>query len=83
MPFPTDDPHDRPMPIDFYVWVAKSDKRTVLIDSGADADVCAARNNKFLRCPSEGLKLLGIDLAPPRRGPAAAPPRRAGPHLES
>jgi len=61
MPFPTDDPHDRPMPIDFYVWVAKSDKRTILIDSGADANACAARNNKFLRCPSEGLKLLGID----------------------
>jgi glyoxylase-like metal-dependent hydrolase (beta-lactamase superfamily II) len=58
---PPGDFHDGPMPIDFYVWVAKSDKRTILIDSGADAAMCRARGHDFLRCPTEGLGLVGID----------------------
>ena len=61
MMLPPGDPHDGPMPIDFFVWVAKSDKRTILIDSGADEAMCRTRGHDFLRCPTEGLKLLGID----------------------
>ncbi|HXP74671.1 MAG TPA: N-acyl homoserine lactonase family protein [Stellaceae bacterium] len=61
MTLPPGDPHDGPMPIDFFVWVAKSDKRTILIDSGADESMCRTRGHDFLRCPTEGLKLLGID----------------------
>ena len=58
---PAGDFHDGPMPIDFYVWVAKSDKRTILIDSGADEAMCRARGHDFLRCPTDGLRLVGID----------------------
>ena len=61
MMLPEGDLHDAPMPIDFYVWVAKSDKRTILIDSGADEAMCRRRGHDFLRCPSEGLNLVGID----------------------
>lgn len=58
-----DDPHDRPMPMDFYVWAAVGEGRTFLIDSGSDAATCAARGHDFLCCPAAALKRLGIDPA--------------------
>ncbi len=61
--YPVPDPHDGPMPMDFFVWVAVGEKKTILIDSGADAETCAARGHDFLRCPTEGLRQLKIDPA--------------------
>ena len=58
-----DDPHDAPMPMDFFVWAAVSPSRTVVIDTGADERTCAARGHQFLRCPTDGLGGLGIDAA--------------------
>jgi glyoxylase-like metal-dependent hydrolase (beta-lactamase superfamily II) len=55
-----DDPHDAPMPMDFFVWAAVGRTRTVLIDTGADASTCRARGHDFLRCPSEGLVAIGV-----------------------
>ena len=52
--------HDVPMPLDFFVWVAISDNRVVLIDSGADKETCDRRGHIFYRCPTEALKGLGI-----------------------
>ncbi|HTY49568.1 MAG TPA: hypothetical protein VMB48_07745, partial [Steroidobacteraceae bacterium] len=31
------DPHDGPMPMDYFVWVARSRHHTVVIDTGFDA----------------------------------------------
>ena len=56
-----DDPHDTPMPMDFFVWAAVSSSRVVVIDTGADERTCVARGHQFLRCPTEGLGLIGID----------------------
>ena len=28
------DEHDRPMPLDYFVWVIKNDKRTYVVDTG-------------------------------------------------
>jgi glyoxylase-like metal-dependent hydrolase (beta-lactamase superfamily II) len=62
--FPTRiDPHDAPMPMEFYVWVAVGPRRTVLIDTGATEEVCVRRDNDFLRCPTEGLRAVGVDPA--------------------
>ena len=56
------DPHDGPMPMDYFVWVARGGGRTFVIDTGFNAEVsaqspahasCAAR---WSRC-----RLLGID----------------------
>ena len=58
-----DDPHDAPMPMDFFVWAAVSPSRTVVIDTGADERTCEARGHQFLRCPTYGLGGLGIDAA--------------------
>src|SRR5882672_10969600 len=55
------DPHDGPMPMDYFVWVARGGGRIFVIDTGFNAEVSARRQRTFLRCPVESLKLLGID----------------------
>jgi glyoxylase-like metal-dependent hydrolase (beta-lactamase superfamily II) len=54
------DIHDGPMPLDFFVWVAVCGERVILIDSGADEATCRTRGHDFLRCPSQGLRDLGL-----------------------
>ncbi|HEY0963574.1 MAG TPA: N-acyl homoserine lactonase family protein [Pseudomonadales bacterium] len=55
------DPHDGPMPMDYFVWAAVSDSKTWIIDTGFNAAMAQQRKREFLRCPTEGLKMLGID----------------------
>ena len=45
------DPHDGPMPMDYFVWLAKEPSRTFVIDTGFNAEVAAKRKRTFLRCP--------------------------------
>jgi glyoxylase-like metal-dependent hydrolase (beta-lactamase superfamily II) len=55
------DPHDGPMPMDYFLWIAESDGRAVVIDAGFTAEVAAKRGRTFLRCPVDALGLIGID----------------------
>ncbi len=55
------DLHDGPMPMDYFVWAAVSKSKTWIIDTGFNAAMAKQREREFLRCPTEGLKLLGID----------------------
>ncbi|WP_227870630.1 N-acyl homoserine lactonase family protein [Orrella marina] len=55
------DPHDGPMPMDYFVWVIRNQERTILVDTGFSERAAKARKRKLLRCPVESLKLLGID----------------------
>ena len=57
------DPHDAPMPLDYYVWLVRSGERTVLVDTGFDAGMAAKRNRRLLRAPHEALRLLGVAAA--------------------
>ena len=57
------DPHDGPMPMDYFVWAAVSADHTVVVDVGCTAEVAARRGRKHLRRPSEGLEALGIDCS--------------------
>jgi len=57
------DPHDGPMPMDYFVWAAVSDEHTVVIDAGFTAEVAARRQRMHLRSPMDGLRLLSIDCA--------------------
>ncbi len=57
------DPHDGPMPMDFFVWLLKSPTRTILVDTGFSAETAKRRNRQFDRCPIEALKTLGVDPA--------------------
>ena len=55
------DPHDGPMPMDYFVWVARGGGKTFVIDTGFNAEVSQKRQRTFLRDPVEGLAALGID----------------------
>src|SRR5271166_4224545 len=55
------DPHDGPMPMDYFVWVAKSAARSIVIDAGFTAPVAQKRGRQLLRDPVEALSLVGVD----------------------
>lgn len=57
------DPHEAPMPMDYYVWAAVSAERAVVIDVGFNAAVAERRGRTHLRCPVEALRLIGVDPA--------------------
>jgi glyoxylase-like metal-dependent hydrolase (beta-lactamase superfamily II) len=57
------DPHDGPMPMDYFVWLIRGEGRTILLDTGFNAARAKARKRKFLRCPSKGLAALGVKTA--------------------
>jgi glyoxylase-like metal-dependent hydrolase (beta-lactamase superfamily II) len=55
------DPHQGPIGMDYFVWVAIGKAGSFVIDTGFDAETAARRKRQFLRCPAESLKLLGLD----------------------
>ena len=55
------DPHDAPMAMDYFLWVAKGPERTFVIDTGFTAEVAKKRGRTHLRDPIEALKLVGVD----------------------
>lgn len=55
------DPHDGPMPLDYYVWAIVGETRTFVFDTGFDAKVAARRKRHLLRPVGEGLRMIGID----------------------
>lgn len=55
------DPHDAPLAMDYFVWALKSPERTLVVDVGFGREEGEKRGRTFLRCPTEGLKLVGID----------------------
>lgn len=57
------DPHDAPMPMDYYVWLVRGDGREFVVDTGFGPEVARKRGRTLLRTPGEGLALLGVDAA--------------------
>ncbi|HEV7801320.1 MAG TPA: N-acyl homoserine lactonase family protein [Burkholderiales bacterium] len=55
------DPHDAPMPMDYFVWVIRNSTRTYVVDLGFTGEVAARRKRTLLRPPAQGLALLGVD----------------------
>ncbi|MFY9315548.1 MAG: N-acyl homoserine lactonase family protein [Burkholderiales bacterium] len=55
------DPHDGPMPLDYFVWLVRGAGREIVVDTGFSAAVAARRQRHHIRCPSEGLRLLGCE----------------------
>lgn len=56
------DPHDVPMPMDYFTWIAKGPERSFVIDTGFTAETAIERGRTFLRCPVDSMALL--DLKP-------------------
>jgi glyoxylase-like metal-dependent hydrolase (beta-lactamase superfamily II) len=57
------DPHDGPMPIDYFLWAIRGGGKTYVLDTGFDAVQAEKRKRTLIRPPGEGLKLIGIDPA--------------------
>lgn len=55
-----DDDHASPHDMDYFVWVLKSANRTILVDTGYDANEAAQRNRPILRNPVKALEALNI-----------------------
>jgi len=55
------DDHDGFMPLDYFVWALKGPAGTFVIDSGFDEAAARTRRREFLRCPGEGLRMIGIE----------------------
>jgi glyoxylase-like metal-dependent hydrolase (beta-lactamase superfamily II) len=55
------DAHDGPHPIDYFIWVARSKDRLVVIDTGFDHEEGERRDRKLLRLPREALATLDVD----------------------
>jgi glyoxylase-like metal-dependent hydrolase (beta-lactamase superfamily II) len=55
------DPHDGPMPLDYFVWLVRGEGRDIVVDTGFSAAVAARRQRDHLRCPTEGLRMLGCN----------------------
>lgn len=57
------DPHDAPMPMDYYVWVIRDADRVVLVDTGFEEAQAIKRHRTLLRKPADALRLVGVDAA--------------------
>jgi glyoxylase-like metal-dependent hydrolase (beta-lactamase superfamily II) len=55
------DPHDGPMPLDYFVWLVRGEGREIVVDTGFSEAVAARRARDHLRCPTAGLRLLDCD----------------------
>ena len=55
------DPHDGPMPIDYFVWAIVGENRTFVVDTGFDAGMAAQRGRTITRPVAEGLRAIGVE----------------------
>jgi glyoxylase-like metal-dependent hydrolase (beta-lactamase superfamily II) len=55
------DPHDGPGPLDYFVWLVRGNGRVLVVDTGFSAAMAAKRQREHLRCPTDGLRLLGCE----------------------
>jgi glyoxylase-like metal-dependent hydrolase (beta-lactamase superfamily II) len=57
------DPHDGPMPMDYFVWLIRGQGREIVVDSGFNAAVAATRGRRITLPVAEGLRLMQVDVA--------------------
>ena len=57
------DPHDVPMPMDYFVWAVVGPDRTWVIDTGFDVGDAERRGRRLVRSVTEALALIGVAAA--------------------
>jgi glyoxylase-like metal-dependent hydrolase (beta-lactamase superfamily II) len=57
------DPHDGPMPMDYFVWLVRGEGREIVVDTGFNAAVAAKRARRITLPVEEGLRRMGVDAA--------------------
>ncbi len=55
------DPHDAPMPMDYFVWAVVGDDETWVVDTGFGTLDATRRNRRLLRTAAEALATIGVD----------------------
>ncbi|WAB99255.1 N-acyl homoserine lactonase family protein [Pseudomonas putida] len=58
--FMVPDPHDGPMPMDYFVWLIRKENEHYLVDTGFNQSAADSRGRTLLRCPIQALRLLGL-----------------------
>lgn len=54
------DPHDAPMPMDYFVWVVRGGGRTFVIDTGFEQRDADVRGRRLLRSVTDALAVVGV-----------------------
>lgn len=54
------DRHDGRMPLDFFIWIVRNQKRTIVVDTGFGERVMRTRQRPLLVHPVEALRRIGI-----------------------
>jgi glyoxylase-like metal-dependent hydrolase (beta-lactamase superfamily II) len=54
-------PREASMPMDYFVWLVRTPQADIVVDAGYTADTAARRGRRYLRTPSEALRLLGVN----------------------
>jgi glyoxylase-like metal-dependent hydrolase (beta-lactamase superfamily II) len=49
------------MPLDYFVWLVRGQGRELVVDTGFSPAMAAKRGRRHLRCPTEGLRMLGAE----------------------
>jgi len=57
------DPHEGPMPLDFFLWAIVGKTRSFVVDTGFDKKTAEFRKRKYIRSPAESLAAIGLDVA--------------------
>jgi glyoxylase-like metal-dependent hydrolase (beta-lactamase superfamily II) len=55
------DPHDGPMPLDYFVWTIRGPGVCFVLDTGFDAATGAARGRQLVQPVATGLRSVGVD----------------------
>ena len=57
------DPHDGPMPLDYFVWLIRGQGREIVVDTGFNAAVAAKRARRITLPVEKGLQLMQVEAA--------------------
>lgn len=57
------DAHDAPMPMDYFVWLLRSDRRTIVVDTGFDHAEASKRGRAIKCVPADVLNRFGVNVA--------------------
>lgn len=55
------DAHDVAMPLDYYTWVIRNARRTILVDTGFDQASADRRGRELVRPVADGLRSIGVE----------------------
>ena len=55
------DPHDGPMPLDYFVWLVRGAESEFVVDTGFNAAAAARRQRQLVRPVENALSLMGVE----------------------